>query len=147
MENISLRQTEIRNNILRSDHNGIYFDTSDADFWDQENSYLSEHNYDETIDTETVRNLLDFGDDYRNFLESNSEVQSPRAFEFQKKKRTLSKGTIADSTVSESEDENDDLFLVVEDLKRDYEANNVIFKKSRNLGFINQEDDIKVVKF
>ena len=95
----------------------LYFDTSDAEYWDQvaarleylqypldmcrylhsisynntysqETSYLSEHNYEETLDEETARKLLNFGDDYRNFLESNnSEVQSPRNFDLVKKKR------------------------------------------------------------
>ena len=90
----------------------LYFDTSDAEYWDQvsiqhpldmcrylhsisynntysqETSYLSEHNYEETLDEETARKLLNFGDDYRNFLESNnSEVQSPRNFDLGKKKR------------------------------------------------------------
>merc|ERR1712106_194004 len=58
-----------------------HFETLDAshvsDFWDQE-AYLSEHNYDETLDLETAKTILNFGDDYRNFIESNSEVQSPR---------------------------------------------------------------------
>ena len=95
----------------------LYFDTSDAEYWDQvaarleylqypldmcsylhsisynntnsqETCYLSEHNYEETLDEETARKLLNFGDDYRNFLESNnSEVQSPRNFDLGKKKR------------------------------------------------------------
>ena len=48
-------------------------------------AYLSEHNYDETLDLETAKTLLNFGDDYRNFIESNSEVQSPRFLELEKR--------------------------------------------------------------
>ena len=52
-------------------------------------TYLSEHNYDEALDVETAKNILNFGDDYRNFIESNSEVQSPRFLELAKKKRSI----------------------------------------------------------
>ena len=51
-------------------------------------TYLSEHNYDEVMDVETAKTILNFGDDYRNFIESNSEVQSPRFLESVKKKRS-----------------------------------------------------------
>jgi hypothetical protein len=50
-------------------------------------TYLSEHNYDETLDIETAKTILNFGDDYRNFIESNSEVQSPRFVELEKRKK------------------------------------------------------------
>ena len=49
--------------------------------------YLSEHNYDEALDMETAKTILNFGDDYRNFIESNSEVQSPRFAALEKKKK------------------------------------------------------------
>ena len=84
-----------------------HFDSIDvshvSDFWDQvqvghkaglkytfvfQETYLSEHNYDEVMDVETAKNILNFGDDYRNFIESNSEVQSPRFLESVKKKRS-----------------------------------------------------------
>jgi hypothetical protein len=50
-------------------------------------TYLSEHNYDETLDVESAKTILNFGDDYRNFIESNSEVQSPRCVELEKRKK------------------------------------------------------------
>lgn len=49
-----------------------------SDFWDKE-AYLSEYNYDEPIDVETAKKILNFGDDYRNFMDSHSETLiSPR---------------------------------------------------------------------
>ena len=41
----------------------------------QEN-YLSEYNYNESLDEDNARKLLNFGDDYRNFMGSMSEDQS-----------------------------------------------------------------------
>lgn len=38
--------------------------------------YLSEHNYDEKIDEDSTLKLLNFGDDYRKFIDSLSEGQS-----------------------------------------------------------------------
>ena len=142
MENHSPEQN-IKRNERSWCQNGIFVDTSDAEYWDKETCYLSEHNYEETLDIETAKSLLNFGDDYRNFLESNnSEVQSPRVCDFPKKKRTTARGVgVPESTVSESED---DLFLVIEDLKKDFETNNAIYTKYRNLGFESQEDDNKV---
>ena len=128
------------------DQNGIFIDTSDAEYWDQENCYLSEHNYEETLDIETAKSLLNFGDDYRNFLESNnSEVQSPRVFDFLKKKKTSARIGVSLSNDSESEDENDDLFLVIGDLKEDFKTNEAIYTKHRIMGFENQEDETKVL--
>jgi hypothetical protein len=40
-----------------------------AEYWDQE-KYLSEHNYDEQIDVDSTYKLLNFGDDYRNYIDS-----------------------------------------------------------------------------
>ena len=37
------------------------------------------------MDVETAKTILNFGDDYRNFIESNSEVQSPRFVELEKR--------------------------------------------------------------
>lgn len=69
----------------------LYLDSSDADYWDQE-KYLSEHNYEELVDMESAKTLLNFGDDYRNFIESNnSEVQTPRFIEVLKQKKTSTK--------------------------------------------------------
>ena len=69
----------------------LYLDSSDADYWDEE-KYLSEHNYEELVDMESAKTLLNFGDDYRNFIESNnSEVQTPRFIEVLKQKKTSTK--------------------------------------------------------
>ena len=46
-----------------------------SDFWDEER-YLSEYNYDEPLDEDRAKNLLNFGDDYRNFIDSLSESYS-----------------------------------------------------------------------
>ena len=69
----------------------LYLDSSDAVYWDEE-KYLSEHNYEELVDLESAKTLLNFGDDYRNFIESNnSEVQSPRFIEALKQKKSSAK--------------------------------------------------------
>ena len=145
MENHSTEQNIKR--IERSwRQSGIFVDTSDAEYWDKETSYLSEHDYEETLDIETAKSLFNFGDDYRKLLENNkSEVQSPRVCDIPKKKRTARGVGVPDSTASESGDEQDDLFLVIEDLKKDFETNNAIYTKSRNMGFESQEGDNKVV--
>ena len=49
------------------------------------------------------------------------------------------------SNDSESEDENDDLFLVIGDLKEDFKTNEAIYTKHRIMGFENQEDETKVL--
>ena len=46
-----------------------------SEFWDEER-YLSEYNYDEPIDEDRAKNLLNFGDDYRNYIDSLSESYS-----------------------------------------------------------------------
>lgn len=46
-----------------------------SDFWDEE-EYLSEYNYNESLDEDNARKFLNFGDDYRNFIGSMSEDQS-----------------------------------------------------------------------
>lgn len=46
-----------------------------SDFWDEER-YLSEYNYDEPLDEDRAKNLLNFGDDYRNYIDSLSESYS-----------------------------------------------------------------------
>ena len=69
----------------------LYLDSSDADYWDEE-KYLSEHNYEELVDMESAKTLLNFGDDYRNFIESNnSEAQTPRFIEALKQKKSSTK--------------------------------------------------------
>ena len=39
-------------------------------FFFLQEKYLSEHNYDEQIDVDSTYKLLNFGDDYRNFIDS-----------------------------------------------------------------------------
>ena len=56
--------------------------------------YLSEYNYDEPIDEDKARKLLNFGDDYRNFIDSLSESQSGVSTAFvdsKKRSKRLSK--------------------------------------------------------
>ncbi|XP_059096555.1 uncharacterized protein LOC131891073 isoform X2 [Tigriopus californicus] len=45
------------------------------EFWDQE-SYLSEHHYDEPRIDDSSLNMLNFGDDYRNYIDSLSEDEN-----------------------------------------------------------------------
>ena len=97
VENIQARMKIRSKNLQKSventwENSNLYFDTSDGEYWDQENVYLSEHHYEEVLDVETAKSLLNFGDDYKQFLESNnSEVQSPRNSETTKKRRSSSK--------------------------------------------------------
>ena len=97
VENIQARMKIRSKNLQKSventwENSNLYFDTSDGEYWDQENVYLSEHHYEEALDVETAKSLLNFGDDYKQFLESNnSEVQSPRNSEITKKRRSSSK--------------------------------------------------------
>ena len=148
MESHSSNFYDLERKERRWDHNGIFVDSSDAEYWDQENCYLSEHNYEETIDIETAKSLLNFGDDYRNFLESNnSEVQSPRVFNVPQKKKATSRIGLPESTLSESEDEKNDLFLVIEDLQKDFNTNFEIHSKNRKIGFETQEDESQIVRF
>ncbi len=44
---------------------------TDSFVWQEK--YLSEHNYDEQIDEDSTLKLLNFGDDYRKFIDSMSE--------------------------------------------------------------------------
>ena len=84
----------------------VYLDSSDKEHWDQvkrdifitkintslQENYLSEHNYEELLDLESAKTLLNFGDDYRNFIESNnSEVQSPRFLDVLRQKKCSAK--------------------------------------------------------
>ena len=60
--------------------------------------YLSEYNYDEPIDEDRAKNLLNFGDDYRNFIDSLSEsyssISSLSLDRRQKKSKRLRKRTV-----------------------------------------------------
>ena len=60
--------------------------------------YLSEYNYDEPIDEDRAKNLLNFGDDYRNFIDSLSEsyssISSLSLDRRQKKPKRLRKRTV-----------------------------------------------------
>ena len=61
--------------------------------------YLSEYNYDEPIDEDRAKNLLNFGDDYRNFIDSLSEsyssISSLSLDRRQKKSKRLRKRTVS----------------------------------------------------
>ena len=55
---------------------------------------MSEYNYDEPIDEDKARKLLNFGDDYRNFIDSLSESHSSISASFvdsKKRSKRLSK--------------------------------------------------------
>ena len=115
----------------------------------QENSYLSEHNYEETLDSETARTILNFGDDYRNFLESNnSEVQSPRNMETERKSKRYSEHK-RESRRSFEDDESDDdcgdLFIIINDLKSDLIDHEEAYKLLRSQGFEAKYIDQKLV--
>ena len=60
--------------------------------------YLSEYNYDEPIDEDRAKNLLNFGDDYRNFIDSLSEsyssISSLSLDRRQKRSKRLRKRTV-----------------------------------------------------
>ena len=65
---------------------------------DLQEKYLSEHNYEELLDLEATKSLLNFGDDYRNFIESNnSEVQSPRFLDVLRQKKCSAKTQVINS--------------------------------------------------
>merc|ERR1719362_1686997 len=49
-----------------------------SELWDDER-YLSEYNYDEELDEDRAKRLLNFGDDYRAFIDSLSESQQSLA--------------------------------------------------------------------
>jgi len=118
-----------------------------SDFWDQE-TYLSEHNYDEALDVETAKNILNFGDDYRNFIESNSEVKSPRFLELAKKKRSIrnrlenERGKLIDD--SNSEEDLADTFKVIYDLKKDIVVHEDDYKHWRSKCFETSEKAGKI---
>lgn len=50
----------------------LYIHSHCFSFLSQE-KYLSEHNYEEPIDEERAIRLLNFGDDYRNYIDSLSD--------------------------------------------------------------------------
>ena len=115
----------------------------------QEN-YLSEHHYEETLDSEKAKTLLNFGDDYRNFLESNnSEVQSPRISEqwMLKRKRTSCQNKAAhhDKDKTDSDDEYVDLFIVIDDLKRDAQKHEEDYREFKLQGFEAKNIELRLV--
>ncbi|XP_011639646.1 uncharacterized protein LOC105428825 isoform X2 [Pogonomyrmex barbatus] len=113
MMNTVLNNKELSNQQLNIDsdvemnslgNNSLYEET-----WDNyQEKYMSEA-YSEPLDIETARRLLDFGDDYRNFLDSQSECASsisaiPTCSSLPKT-RTYHK--IGDSTEDSDNDEED----------------------------------------
>jgi len=95
-----------------------------SDFWDEER-YLSEYNYDEPLDEDRAKNLLNFGDDYRNYIDSLSEsyssissisVDRRRRSKRMRKKTVLLPGPHYDT---QSEAEGDNLSSVLQDSERE----------------------------
>ena len=128
---------------------------------------MSEHHYDETLDLETAKTILNFGDDYRNFIESNSEVQSPRNLEFEKRmkrNKVIQKyGWVLTISAkfcflqlenerreegkddSDSDDDCTDVFNIISDLKKDIEKYEDEYKIFRSKGFDNFEEPRQIV--
>lgn len=94
-----------------------------SEFWDEER-YLSEYNYDEPLDEDRAKNLLNFGDDYRNYIDSLSESYSSisslsvdrRRRSKRMRKRTVVHGPQYDT---QSEAEGDSLSSVLVDSERE----------------------------
>ena len=99
----------------------LYLDSSDAEHWDEEN-YLSEHHYEELVDLESAKTLLNFGDDYRNFIESNnSEVQTPRFIEALKQKKISSKIEVNyQSSIKLKSQDEEDTYNVIDSIIIDF---------------------------
>lgn len=103
-----------------SEDRGSLQSTVGSDLWDQEN-YLSEYNYDEPLEEDKARKLLNFGDDYRNFIGSMSESQSSinDALTLNNRrcrKRSRKKQVIDDfSNESQSDNELEDVCNVISD--------------------------------
>lgn len=71
-----------------------------SEYWDEER-YLSEYNYDEPIDEDKARMLINFGDDYRNFIDSLSESHSSisiACMDGKKRSKRLIKKKLTDTT-------------------------------------------------
>merc|ERR1719234_1100872 len=105
-----------------------------SEFWDEER-YLSEYHYDEAIDEDKERRLLNFGDDYRNFLDSLSESHSSLGGHLlddrRKRSKRLSKKKLPDSARSYdtcSDNEADDVSSIIADSQRS--INSVETRKS-----------------
>ena len=65
--------------------------------------YLSEYNYDEPIDEDRAKNLINFGDDYRNYIDSLSESYSSissLSVEKRKRSKRMRKKTVVVSDLS-----------------------------------------------
>jgi len=116
-----------------------------SEFWDEE-PYLSEYHYDEQIDEDKERRLLNFGDDYRNFLDSLSESHSSIGGNLmddkRKRSKRLSKKKLPDSARSYdtcSDNEADDVSSIIADSQRS--INSVETRKSNweEDGFVKEE--------
>jgi hypothetical protein len=75
-----------------------------SDYWDQE-KYLSEHNYEEQIDEASTIRLLNFGDDYRNFIDSLSDGLSDSTARRVKRRNRKTKNVRTEEPESLSEGE------------------------------------------
>merc|ERR1719232_1229239 len=120
--------------------NSSHISQNVSEYWDEER-YLSEYNYDEPIDEDKARKLLNFGDDYRNFIESQSGV-STAFVDSKKRSKRLSKKKMPDSGRfydTCSDNDFDDVSSVLADSQR--EINSVETKKSNweEYGFVKEE--------
>lgn len=125
--------------------NSSHISQNVSEFWDEER-YLSEYQYDEQIDVKKERQLINFGDDYRNFLDSLSESHSSIGGHFmderRKKSKRLSKKKLPDSARSYdtcSDNDADEVSSMIADSQRT--INSVETRKSNweADGFIKEE--------
>lgn len=126
--------------------NSSHISQNVSEYWDEER-YLSEYNYEEIIDEDKARKLLNFGDDYRNFIDSLSESHSSISASFvgsKKRSKRLSKKKMPDSGRyydTCSDNDFDDVSSVLADSQR--EINSVETKKSNweedGFGFVKEE--------
>jgi len=94
-----------------------------SDYWDEER-YLSEYNYDEQIDEDRTRKFLDFGDDYRNFIDSMSDTYSSISGSDRKRSKRLTKRKAEKNEPYDtySENEKDELRDIIEDSSREMDS-------------------------
>lgn len=136
---------EISSGEMSSGGNSSHISQHVSEFWDEER-YLSEYHYDEQIDVDKERQLMNFGDDYRNFLDSLSESHSSIGGHFmderKKKSKRLSKKKLPDSARSYdtcSDNDIDDVSNMIADSQRS--INSVETRKSNweEDGFVKED--------
>lgn len=113
-----------------------------SEYWDEER-YLSEYNYDEQIDEDRTRKFLDFGDDYRNFIDSVSDSYSSIAGSDKKRgKRLTKKKKVEKQDVYDtySENEKDELRDIIEDSSREMDSIEVKRQALESDGFVREHN-------